>query len=569
SYIVPIVDWVLRQKADNAYRPGVKAIIVYPMNALANSQVLELEKFLQRGYDPGREPVTFRRYTGQEKGEERKRILADPPDILLTNYVMLELILTRPRERRLVRAAEGLRFLVLDELHTYRGRQGADVALLARRVREACRAEQLQCVGTSATLAGARTVAEQREEVAQVASRIFGEVVAPGAVIVETLQPVTERCDPGDEGFRAALRARVRDPARRPPGDLEGFVRDPLARWVEQTFGLADDPESGQLVRARPLPVRGAGGAAQQLAALTGVDEAGCAAAIEATLLAGYRLKQPETGSPLFAFRLHQFFSRGDTVYASPEPEDRRYLTTKAQQYVPGSDRKRVLLPLAFCRECGQEYYTVRWRQGATGLTFEPRDLLDAEREQGAEIGYLYYSSKDPWPDSYEEALDRLPSEWLEWRGDRTDVKRDYRDLVPQPLWVTPDGREGPSGEKFYFFRAPFRFCLRCGVSYVSRERRDFSTLTTLGSGGRASATTILVAEAVRSLRDDGTLGEEARKLLSFTDNRQDASLQAGHFNDFIEVGLLRSALYQAVRDAGPEGIPHDQLTQRVFEALA
>src|SRR5690606_22475143 len=49
SYIVPIVDWVLRQKADNAYRPGVKAIIVYPMNALANSQVLELEKFLQRG----------------------------------------------------------------------------------------------------------------------------------------------------------------------------------------------------------------------------------------------------------------------------------------------------------------------------------------------------------------------------------------------------------------------------------------------------------------------------------------------------------------------------------------
>ena len=65
----------------------------------------------------------------------------NPPDILLTNYVMLELMLTRPDERRsLIRRREGLRFLVLDELHTYRGRQGADVAMLVRRVREACKA---------------------------------------------------------------------------------------------------------------------------------------------------------------------------------------------------------------------------------------------------------------------------------------------------------------------------------------------------------------------------------------------------------------------------------------------
>ena len=51
---------------------------------------------------------------------------------------MLELVLTRPRDRGLIEAAQGLRFLVLDELHTYRGRQGADVALLVRRLRDAC-----------------------------------------------------------------------------------------------------------------------------------------------------------------------------------------------------------------------------------------------------------------------------------------------------------------------------------------------------------------------------------------------------------------------------------------------
>jgi ATP-dependent helicase YprA (DUF1998 family) len=66
------------------------------MNALANSQFGELEKFLKLGYADGQGPVTFERYTGQEDEETRTRIIATPPDILLTNYVMLELILTRP-----------------------------------------------------------------------------------------------------------------------------------------------------------------------------------------------------------------------------------------------------------------------------------------------------------------------------------------------------------------------------------------------------------------------------------------------------------------------------------------
>lgn len=139
------------------------------MNALANSQELELKKFLEYGfgYHP---PVTFHRYTGQESEESRKKIITDPPDILLTNYVMLELILTRPHEKKLVAAAQDLRFLVFDELHTYRGRQGADVAMLIRRLRNAVTPagskSSFQCIGTSATLAGPGTFAEQRQEVA-------------------------------------------------------------------------------------------------------------------------------------------------------------------------------------------------------------------------------------------------------------------------------------------------------------------------------------------------------------------------------------------------------------------
>ena len=133
SYIIPIVDHVLRTGSGQ----GVKAIVVYPMNALANSQMEELGKFLGHGPWGHRPPVTFARYTGQEDDEARQQIRQNPPDIILTNYVMLELVLTRYIDRKLVSKLGDLRFLVLDELHTYRGRQGADVALLVRRLREA------------------------------------------------------------------------------------------------------------------------------------------------------------------------------------------------------------------------------------------------------------------------------------------------------------------------------------------------------------------------------------------------------------------------------------------------
>ena len=95
AYIIPIVDYVLRNQSEK----GIKAVIVYPMNALANSQEGELRKFLCDGYPDGKGPVTFARYTGQEREERRAEILTNPPDILLTNYVMLELILLHQQSR--------------------------------------------------------------------------------------------------------------------------------------------------------------------------------------------------------------------------------------------------------------------------------------------------------------------------------------------------------------------------------------------------------------------------------------------------------------------------------------
>jgi len=561
SFMSVIVDHVLRAGSGGR----IKAIIVYPMNALANSQGEELKKFLRAGYPDGRGPVTFARYTGQESDEERNRIIADPPDILLTNYVMLELILTRSDERELVVQAEDLRFLVLDELHTYRGRQGADVALLCRRVRQACNAVHLQYVGTSATLAGEGSLEEQRAEVAEVASRIFGAPVRPDRVIGETL----ERATAGAHIDPATLTAGVARPAQFGPDDLYHFVEDPVARWLESAIGVTE--REGRLVRAEPRTIGGPEGLAVDLAAAAGSSVEDAAEAVRATLLAGAGVIVPEADRPVFAFKLHQFVSRGSSAFATVEPEDSRIVTLTEQQYVPG-DRSRRLFPLAFNRDGGQEYYVCERVVDEDGEYLLPRDLGDTDRLDGhRRLGFLYASTTDPWPSDPEVELDRLPGDWVEddGRGGRR-VRRDARDRLPERVWVTPDGRlhsgsvEGAL--ECAWVPTPFRFCLFSGAAYAPNMRSDIAKMSTLGFEGRSTSTTMLTLAVLRFLEAHGH--DVPRKLLDFTDNRQDAALQAGHFNDFVQVGLLRAALFRAIDQQGPGGLDYLELPRAVQAAL-
>ena len=228
-FFVPIVSHVLAARRRST-GPRTHAIVVYPMNALANSQMEELDKFI--GQVPGDRPVTFARYTGQEDADERKRVADEPPDILLTNFMMLELLMTRQEEtdRRVIGNCEGLRFLVLDELHTYRGRQGADVALLVRRVHERLQPENLLCIGTSATMASEGSIGDRNRVVASVASKLFGSEIAESNVIVETLERITDSTVTADS-VRPHLGEAI--DAGVAPGISDAEFREhPLAVWV-------------------------------------------------------------------------------------------------------------------------------------------------------------------------------------------------------------------------------------------------------------------------------------------------------------------------------------------------
>lgn len=570
TYIVPIVDHVMKRGSGR----GIQAIVVYPMNALANSQDEELGKFLKKGYPEGRSPVRFARYTGQEKGEEREAIRQNPPDILLTNYVMLELLLTRSEDRELVRASKGLKFLVFDELHTYRGRQGADVALLIRRCRLAFGGQDMVCVGTSATMASEGSVEDQKKAVACVAQTLFGIPFEPSQVIGETLSRATKEIDSNDQKISQSLKNAI-ESEENPPDDYNSFLDHPLSSWIESTFGIKTQEGTTRLVRQLPRRLEGVNSAAEELAKLTSTEQKKCADVLRSFLLKGSLLHVSESSRfPIFAFRLHQFFTRGDTVWATVEPEAVRHLEMSKTVSKPGEPEK-TLFPLVFCRQCGTAYYRVKVISDGEDKYLLPReDHREAEDDVNT-YAYLYISQNAPWPRNIgSDLMGRIPDALKETtaQGEERIRPDAARNDIPETVYVDATGRLVPEGQgcEAALIRRNFLFCLEpsCGVAYTKSQRAEKTKLATLGVDNRSTATTILAIRSLIELQSDRDLEAKARKLLSFTDNRQDASLQAGHFNDFAQVALLRSALHKATQNSGEKGLNHYELSRSVFDAM-
>lgn len=554
AYMLPIVDAVLKQKQQSP-KACIKAIIIYPMNALVNSQLEELDKYFQHFGD--HKPVTYGRYTGQEKDDERRAMAAQPPDIILTNFMMLELLMTRQDDldRTVINAAKGLQFLVLDELHTYRGRQGADVAMLVRRVRESLNSEVL-CIGTSATMASEGTLAARKEVVAKVASKLFGTSVEPGNIVTETLQRLTPfEHKPSQAELATALQAPAPISA-----DFKALREHPVSGWIELTLGL--QWEEGCWVRAQPQNLVWA---AEQLAKDSGLPVSQCDSYLRDFLLLAYQAVDQQ-GKSLFAFRLHQFVSGASNVYSTLSPAGDRDFDLSGQQFKPG-DRNQRYYSLHFCRQCGQDYHPVWLDEEDSCLKLAPRDINERDNDSEEQRwGFFMFDPRNTWNGDDPE---RYPETWFEEKNGDLKLKSNYKKFRPRQLYALPTGEVSHEGAPGWFIPGSFRFCLGCGVTHQA-QGKDSNRLTSLSGEGRSSATTVLTISALRyMLERDTQLSEDAKKLLGFTDNRQDASLQAGHYNDFVQVLLLRASLLAATRQA-PEGYLTDSnLAQAVFNALS
>lgn len=560
SFFIPVVDTILKGKEKDP-KPKTRTIVIYPMNALANSQLEELNKFLI-DFPEDKRPFSVARYTGQESKAQREFIANNPPDILLTNFMMLELILTRYEDvdRRVVENCQGLEFLILDELHTYRGRQGADVAILVRRLRERLSASSMTCIGTSATMSSTGKQADRNQVVANVSSKLFGTQITEHDVIGETLERVTTHSK-DVASIQYLLPAEI---ARQKFSwnSFEEFQDSALAIWVELNLGI-EIPDDEPPKRAQPKTLASA---AELLAedASVSVDEA--SSALQKFLVAAHDIRTPQGRAP-FAFKLHQFISGPGKVLATLEARQKRTITLDAQRFAPGKqDQSIQLYPTHFCRDCGQEYHPV-WKTTFGQTRFDPRDIGEITTADNEELNFGFLCPTHVGLD-YKGAMDDLPDTWIDYSKAEPKLKPSYKNARPIEFSISPTGVEG-RGERYWYIPGKFRFCLNCSQLHEAHGK-DINRLASLSGEGRSSATTVLTLSALRQLFSMEELPEgvpDPRKLLGFTDNRQDAALQAGHFNDFIFLLTLRAGLIGSLQ-ANHKLLDEEHLSEEVFKAL-
>jgi len=189
-FLYPILEYCYNHRKE----AGIKAIIIYPMNALANDQAKRIAEiiFTNENY---KNNITAALFIGQESSEtniamtkdmvitDKNIIRKHPPDILLTNYKMLDLLTIRPEDLIIWKDNEEtiLKFIVVDELHTFDGAQGTDLACLIRRIKDKAKAENVCCIGTSATI-GSK---ENEADILDYAEKIFGIKFDENAIINE------------------------------------------------------------------------------------------------------------------------------------------------------------------------------------------------------------------------------------------------------------------------------------------------------------------------------------------------------------------------------------------------
>ena len=564
TYLGTIFDYVLK----NPDEDGVKAIIVYPMNALINSQYNEIKKFENKYESSPKEfPIQYAKYTGQEGDTIREQIIEEKPDIILTNYMMMELIMTRLREKTLRESfTKTLKYLVFDELHTYRGRQGSDVAMQIRRIRSSCK-NNLVCIGTSATMATGNTLLEQREEVADVGRMIFGKDFQEDQIIDEAFELGFEKLKPATK--KEKLIHALRDDINISDG-VEKLRTNALGAWLELDIGLQE--KEGQYVRQKPQTLTEI---SEKLSDLTGISQEQCASKIRDILKWGERInvenEKKDIRKKWLPYKLHQFISQTGSVHVklkSPSERDIEedikldagYFTVEEGESVP-------LYPVVFSRVSGHEFICVK--RNEVEQTLEQRDFneqtSEEDEEQDLSSGYIVFDHDEPiWK---HDDIVYLPDSWKKKNG---EIRKKFKEKVPREIWVDVHGNYSLTAQEGYtkawFIISELPFDPTAGAFYHG-STSEYTKLTKLGSEARSTATSVISQETIKALKE-ADYDKEASKLLSFTDVRQDASLQAGHFNDFTKTIRLRSAIHKALEQADTNTLSHSNISQEVFKTL-
>ncbi|WP_024794787.1 DEAD/DEAH box helicase [Tomitella biformata] len=599
AFLYPILDHVLRAK--KAGVTGMKALILYPMNALANDQAERLARLITE--HPELSGVSAGLYTGEQASggrtlvsedgliTDRKLMHDSPPDILLTNYKMLDHLLLHPDRAAMWRlSADSLQYVVLDEFHTYDGAQGTDVAMLLRRLGltiksywpadfSATAEDRARPLGRITPVATSATLGSKDDPVAMLefARTVFGERFDKTAVIGETrLTPAEWRAD-GDASINRLYRPispSATDAVAQLDALAEASVGNAtltaavLATMFQRADDLDSDPqltgadmrilspiEQLSLLKAHPLAVNIVDLAVRAVSIADLADrvfptgpgrDSGRTQLDQQRFLdyffAALSHLRAEIGRTALNVDVHLWIrelSRIDRAVAS-------ITSYRWSDDGVAADDEESYLPAIYCRHCGRSGWGARL--SPTGSTLDVTDdAIRRDHATGAS-GFRALISA-PAEALLNPAALTSPIEGLRWFR---VYDREFTDTPPAA--DTTEQLEGKT----------LPVLILTGEDVEKHSQNDMCPACGADDGIRflGSAVATQLSVTLSNLFGDADLDADEKKALMFTDSVQDAAHRAGFVQARSHSLSLRSALRNTI---GPEPIPLPELCQSVI----
>lgn len=554
-FLFPMLDYVYQMNRYE-HRQGVKVIILYPMNALASDQAKRLGEAIWN--DPrlkgkvtaglfigeGTDKKDFPTQMGEHNIiESRDAIVDTVPDILLTNFKMLDYGLMQQRFMPLWKGNIGekepmLHFIVLDELHTYDGAQGTDVANLIRRLKLKLNlpAEQLTPIGTSATIGNGE---DSKRLLCKYASDVFGEEFTPDSVIEETRIEV-------DDFFDVKVTTLPVD-VQLKKLNIEAFTNTTdylnLARTVWLSKCPNDAAEIGNRLRELEIvrdllrvTTKGIIMLDDLLLALGKVNEKFLAmlrvhpdyalTIVESLLALISEAKLPGGKFPLLYLQI-QLWQRelsGIQRYVQAEPEFTWRDSIQRDE--------RIALPIYFCRDCGNSGWLSTKKESEQKFGTDTSLINKAFMENEKEIRLMNIESRQAEPiEDYKSDLTISETYYIHPEDLTIGAKTDDNVLRVRSVSRGYLKKNG----KTVKFDSKCPLCMSDSLAIV---------------GGRTSTlSSVAVSQVMSSDFDNGDASK--RKMLTFSNSVQDAAHLAGFYEVRTFRFLFRQSIQQYLKTVG------------------
>jgi DEAD/DEAH box helicase domain-containing protein len=545
-FSVPILDDLARQRARGDHLVGVQALFLYPLNALINSQRDRLRSWthafggdikfcLYNGQTPKADPPDSETRQFPQEVMGRPSLRKSPPPILITNATMLEYMLVRQEDAPILEASRGrLRWIVLDEAHTYIGSQAAEVSLLLRRVLHAfgVEPEQVRFVATSATI-GKAGDSESRRKLQEYLGSIAGlpadsiEVIEGARHIPDLPSDLRDASEPlGDLGQIAALN---------PDQQYRTLAAVPAVRELRETLATRQARLSNL---AHPS---------------WGVDQQ---EQIRQTLALLDIARSAKLGNdPFLPLRAHFFHRTQPGLWSCINPDcHRRQPELDGWEFGKIYFERRtkciceaLVLELVMCRRCGAEFLAGESRHSIA-------DGVSEDRIVAIGVGGADPDADDPDAEPTEESTGASETDEnqrvqlgdkdrvLVWRSPDRSAELSATIDVREGVWHTP-------GDGFYLARWLEQDCTcpRCNEREFSRG--NMIRPLNLGASFLLGVSTPTLLEHVPPPKLEGHARPlDGRRIITFSDSRQGTARFALRTQIEAERNFVRSQLYHLVQ---------------------